>query len=97
VRFHSENTRPISVIWAVRCKIKKFFAFALPQISSTFAPVPAQSQGAFRDRHERWARDAMDAFLPNDERRERRTAKSCGPDIPMLMPSWRRCFRYLSQ
>jgi hypothetical protein len=34
-------------------------------------------------------RDAVDACVPKDERREKRTAKSCGPDIPTLISSWR--------
>src|SRR5215467_13956486 len=47
----------------------------------------APSRGAFRDRHGRWVRDAMDALALTDERRLRRTAKSCGPDAPMLASS----------
>jgi hypothetical protein len=31
----------------------------------------ARSRGAFRDRHERWMRDAMDALVSPDERRRR--------------------------
>jgi hypothetical protein len=50
-------------------------------------------RGAFRDRHERWLRDAVDALALTDERRSRRTAKSCGPDIPTLISSWRGCLR----
>ena len=34
----------------------------------------------------------MDARDVNDEDVGARTAKSCGPDIPMLMSSWRQCF-----
>jgi hypothetical protein len=33
------------------------------------------------------ARDAVDAEAPNDERRRSRTAKSCGPDAPVLASS----------
>jgi hypothetical protein len=29
-------------------------------------------------------RDAVDALAAQDERRKKRTAKSCGPDAPML-------------
>src|ERR1700733_5993923 len=29
-------------------------------------------------------RDAVDVFAPEDERRKKRTAKSCGPGAPML-------------
>src|SRR6266566_770378 len=52
--------------------------------------VPAR--GALRDRHERWTRDAVDALVSQDERCLRRTAKSCGPDAPTLVSSWRKLF-----
>jgi len=29
---------------------------------------PASPRGAFRDRHERWVRDAVDALVSQDER-----------------------------
>jgi hypothetical protein len=55
--------------------------------------IPAHTQGAFRDRHERrvgmrWTRAALltRALHP-------RTAKSCGPDAPTLASSWRKRFR----
>src|SRR5271169_5396729 len=35
-------------------------------------------------------RDAMDALAAQDERRLKRTAKSCGPDTPTLVSSFRR-------
>jgi hypothetical protein len=35
-------------------------------------------------------RDAVDADSADDERRERRTAKPCGPDPPTLGSSWRK-------
>jgi hypothetical protein len=38
-------------------------------------------------------RDAVDALVSQDERRWRRTAKSCGPDPPTLGSSWRKQFR----
>src|SRR4051812_19046937 len=44
---------------------------------------PAFTRGAFRDRHERGRRDAMDAVRATT-RRGSRTAKSCGPDPPTL-------------
>jgi hypothetical protein len=49
--------------------------------------VPCPLRGALRDRHERWVRDAVDALATQDERCERRTAKSCGPDAPTLASS----------
>jgi hypothetical protein len=50
---------------------------------------PASMRGAFRDRHGRWVRDAMDAAAAQDGRRLLRTAKSCGPDAPTLASSSR--------
>ena len=44
-------------------------------------------------RHERWARDAVDAKVATDERGLMRTAKSCGPDAPMLASSLREVIR----
>ena len=40
--------------------------------------------GAYRDRHEALARDAMDAGHVKDEDVDARTAKSCGPDASTL-------------
>jgi len=45
-------------------------------------------QGALRDRHGRWARDAMAALDRRTSERER-TAKSRGPGLPTLRSSWR--------
>src|SRR5664279_3458418 len=49
---------------------------------------PSPHKGAFRDRHERRARDAMDVGSPADESAILRTAKSCGPDAPTLASSF---------
>jgi len=56
--------------------------------SARLAPI----RGAYRDRHGRRARDAMDVLRPQDERRAMRTAKSRGPGAPTLASSlveWR--------
>jgi len=45
----------------------KYFTFAIGQIIFRTFPRPAPVRGAFRDRHERWARDAMDAGVREDE------------------------------
>ena len=50
---------------------------------------PAPHRGAFRDRHGRRARDAMDAVGAADESTGARTAKSCGPDASTLASSSR--------
>jgi len=35
----------------------------------------------------------MAAIMPQDERFDARTAKSCGPDLSTLRSSWWRCLR----
>jgi hypothetical protein len=54
-------------------------------------PVP--QEGALRGRHGRWVRDAMDVKRRVQSLHGRtaclRTAKSCGPDTPTLVSSWR--------
>ena len=71
---------------------RKYSAFAVGQISSTSSRHPAPTRGAYRDRHGRRARDAVDALASRalDARGRtmlKRTAKSCGPDAPMLASS----------
>src|SRR5690349_339395 len=79
--FFRESNRPRacrSVIWRAVGQITSFYQNCVKPcrpkyFSSVFRknmivsahPVPAR--GAFRDRHERWARDAMDAATRNDE------------------------------
>jgi hypothetical protein len=46
---------------------RRQFACDVGQITSTFPRVPCLSRGAFRDRHERRVRDAMDATPSTDE------------------------------
>jgi hypothetical protein len=55
-------------------------------------PVP--TRGALRGRHGRRERDAVDAAASGARRAcgrmmLKRTAKSCGPDAPTLVSSWR--------
>jgi len=47
----------------------------------------APTGGAYRDRHGRRARDAVDALARARRTAPMRTAKSCGPDAPMLASS----------
>ena len=72
---------------------EKYFGFHAPQINSRTVPVPAH-RGAFRDRHGRWAGDAVDAAASGEQQRAgrmmlKRTAKSCRSDAPMLASSLR--------
>ena len=69
---------------------QKYFHSLLTQITCYISRHPGPHQGAFRDRHERRARDAMDAGGAADESAYLRTAKSCGPDAPTLASSCRR-------
>jgi hypothetical protein len=80
----------------VQPPLQKYFASPHTQIRFRTAAVPAH-RGAFRDRHKRWAGDAVDAaasaqlgLRPEKRRRTMlvRTAKSCGPDTPTLVSSW---------
>jgi hypothetical protein len=41
--------------------LQKDFCFLLTQITGLMAAIPCPMRGAFRDRHGRWARDAVDA------------------------------------
>src|SRR6201999_3458872 len=54
---------------------------------------PCPHEGRFAIVTNRWARDAVDAFGAADECTSKRTAKSCGPDIPTLISSGRQCSR----
>ena len=50
----------INVICPVQSLVEKDFASRLPQIKPISIAVPSH-RGAFRDRHGRWERDAVDA------------------------------------
>jgi hypothetical protein len=53
--------------------------------------IPCPYRGALRDRHERWARDAMDAEAAPDERGTMRTSKgvwSRPPDAGVKSADW---------
>src|ERR1039458_9042145 len=73
----------------VQSSSQKYSGSLLTQITSPSPAIPAHTQGAFRDRHERRAGDAMDAGGAADESATLRTAKSCGPDAPTLASSSR--------
>jgi hypothetical protein len=64
--------------------VADIFACDVGQITGTSSRIPRFLRGAFRDRHGRWAREAMDASGAKDECAVTRTAKSCGPDASTL-------------
>ena len=50
------------MILSVQSCAKKYFALPVGQIIFIPSRHPGPIRGAFRDRHERWMRDAMDAI-----------------------------------
>jgi hypothetical protein len=60
----------INLIWPVQIQTQKHFAVHRSQISGFSAAVPLPARGAFRDRHERWVRNAMDALARKTRRAE---------------------------
>ena len=72
---------------------QKYSDFPKTQISFISLAIPCPPRGAYRDRHGRGARDAMDANCRAQSFARTsgvlRTAKSCGPDAPMLASSLR--------
>jgi hypothetical protein len=69
VRQNRKFSFHFNAILLVQPSSQKFSASRLPQIKSIFRAIPRPPRGAYRDRHGRWARDAVDA-----NRAERRTA-----------------------
>ena len=67
-------------------------ALPLPPNQRQIRRVPSSPRGAYASSRT-LRRDAMDALAAQDERRLKRTAKSCGPDTPTLVSSWRKQFR----
>src|SRR4051812_42781461 len=86
-------------ISVVQPRLQKYCASSETQINFRTPAIPSHTEGAFRDRHGRWARDAMDAAASGSQQRVRRmmpmrTAKSCGPDAPTLVSSFCGGFRW---
>jgi hypothetical protein len=91
VRVKLNLSKPFNLIWAVQSCVQKYFNFhpaASVAISAPFRPA----RGAFRDRHGRWARNAVDADSEARRAALARTAKSCGPDAPTLASSFAKQF-----
>jgi hypothetical protein len=80
-----EFENPFKLIWSSSLHAKKC-ACADGQISGSSSRVSCPIRGAFRDRHERWVRDAMDVLMRKTSA-SKRTAKSCGSDISTLISS----------
>jgi hypothetical protein len=79
MRDAAEFLMHFNLIFPVQSHLQKYFSSPLTQITCIpRRPVP--HRGAFRDRHGRWERDAVDAGGAADESAGLRTAKSCGPD-----------------
>jgi hypothetical protein len=49
-----------NLIWVVQSSRKKYFPWSRPQITGKFR-ASRSIGGAYRDRHGRWVRDAVDA------------------------------------
>ena len=62
----------------------KIFRFSFDPNHFYISRHPGPHKGAFRDRHERRAGDAVDAGSAADESAGLWTAKSCGPDASMV-------------
>src|SRR3984885_14023880 len=92
MRAQGDLLNRINLMLPVQSPLAKIFPFSFDPNHFYVVSIPAHTQGAFRDRHERRAGDAMDASGAADESADLRTAKSCGPDAPTLASSWRNSF-----
>jgi hypothetical protein len=79
----------INVIWPVQSCLQKYSASPPPQIKITTSVISPFYKGRFAIVTD-VRRDAVDAEGADDERRLRRTAKSCGPDASTPASNWRR-------
>jgi hypothetical protein len=81
------------VIWVVQSPREKYSACAVGQIKSKTRAIPRSIRGALRT-SSTWSAGCDGRGMSLDEGRCARTAKPCGPDIPTLMSSRRRCFSH---
>ena len=72
---------------------QKYFCFSEMKIELYVFPIPSHQEGRCATSPTRGG-DAVDADGAPDERRSKRTAKSCGPDAPRLASSRRKQFRW---
>ncbi len=103
MRHKSNFARRLKLICPVQISAQKYFPFFFSEIVC-YLRRPGPIRGTYRDRHIRWAGDAVDARASGARSiagrffRERlmragratllRTAKSCGPGAPMQAPSF---------
>jgi hypothetical protein len=90
MRAQGDLLNRINLMLPVQSPLVKIFPFSFEPNHFYVVFIPAHTQGAFRDRHERRAGDAMDAGGAADESAGLRTAKSCGPDASMVGVKLRR-------
>jgi hypothetical protein len=92
VRAESILFRQFKLIWVVQSCQQKYFAMPVGQIIDTSSPRSVPAQRGVARRHERWDAECDGRGTSTDERCCARTAKSCGPDTPRQVSSWRGCF-----
>jgi hypothetical protein len=76
----------------VKAPLAKVFRFYRSANHMYVRHIPCPSGGTYRDRHDMWVRDAMDAAALLAEQMLVATAKSRGPGAPTLassLPDWR--------
>jgi hypothetical protein len=66
VREKSNFAFPFKLIWVVQSLAQKFSSFYLAETGAS-SGHPGPKEGTYRERHIRWAGDAVDAFVPTDE------------------------------
>jgi hypothetical protein len=87
MRLNCNFPRRFNLICPVQSRFRKYSAL-IGRRSVASSALFRSARGAYRHRHERWARNAMDVLALRGERRVKRTAKSCGPDAPTLASSF---------
>ena len=92
VRANVDLSRHFNLIWGVQSCAKKYFAMPVGQIISTSSrrSVPEKRDASRSSRV--LGAECDGRGTSTDERCCARTAKSCGPDTPRQVSSWRRCF-----
>jgi hypothetical protein len=86
---------PVGLIFRNRVnpRPEKYFAFSEEQINHMVSSIPHPPRGALRDRHECWARDAMDAAALPDEARLRGRQRR----VVLISRRWDQALRHVPQ